>query len=294
LKKGSMIKTFSFNSVGEFLAHAQAALEANEAAHSLILGVCLRFRDQPAQATSRVCLKTIEDEGGLALAAMLTPPHNLSISGRPVNLDCSLGLLVSELAGEGWPIPGVLAPSPIARTFAENWAKKSQGSFQLAAQLNLLDLRQVPRPRPPVPVGQSRLRLAGEQDLALIARWFYGFTLEIFKSADDAEMRQMAEQRLRDKDVFVWEDGGQVVSMAMKNRPTRRSICVSHVYTPPELRGKGYATACVAELSRQLLQSGWEFCTLFVDVANLPACRAYQKIGYSLVSEYEEYRFPPL
>jgi predicted GNAT family acetyltransferase len=80
----------------------------------------------------------------------------------------------------------------------------------------------------------------------------------------------------------------------MKNRPTRRSICVSHVYTPPELRGKGYATACVAELSRQLLQSGWEFCTLFVDVANLPACRAYQKIGYSLVSEYEEYRFPPL
>jgi len=285
-----MIKTFSFNSVGEFLAHAQAALEADEAAHSLILGVCLRLRDQPAQATSQVYLKTIEDEGGLALAAMLTPPHNLSISGRPADLDCSLGLLVSELAGEGWPIPGVLAPSPIARTFTEKWAKKSPGGFQLTGQLNLLELRQVPRPL----TGQARLRPAGEQDLALISRWCYAFTLEIFKSADDAEMRQMAEQHLRDKDVFVWEDGGQVVSMAMKNRPTRRSICVSHVYTPPELRGKGYATACVAELSRQLLQSGWEFCTLFVDMANLPACRAYQKIGYSLVSEYEEYRFLPL
>lgn len=286
-----MIKTFSFNSAAEFLAHAQAALEADEAAHSLILGVCLRLRDQPTQATSQVCLKTIEDEGDLALAAMLTPPHNLSISGRPADLDCSLGLLVSELAGEGWPIPGVLAPAPIARLFAEKLAKKSQGGFHLAGQLNLLELRQAP-PRPPG--GQARLRPASQQDLALIARWFYGFTLEIFKSADETEARQMAEQRLRDKDVFVWEHGGRVVSMAMKNRPTRRSICVSHVYTPPELRGKGYATACVAELSHQLLQSGWEFCTLFVDVANLPACRAYQKIGYSLVSEYEEYRFPPL
>jgi predicted GNAT family acetyltransferase len=80
----------------------------------------------------------------------------------------------------------------------------------------------------------------------------------------------------------------------MKTRPTRRGVSVSYVYTPPELRGKGYATACVAELSRQLLQSGWEFCTLFVDVANLPACRAYQKIGYSLVCAYEEYHFQPV
>jgi len=224
-----------------------------------------------------------------------TPPHNLSISGRPADLDCNLGLLVSELAGEGWAITGAFAPAPIARLFAEKWAEKMQVGFQLTRKSNLLVLRQVPlgAPRLPVPVGQSRLRPAGEQDLALIARWCYGFTLEIFKSADETEARQMAEQRIRDRDVFVWEDGGQLVSMAMKNRPTRRNICVSQVYTPPELRGKGYATACVAELSRQLLQSRWEFCTLFVDVANLPACRAYQKIGYSLVCEYEEYHFRP-
>jgi predicted GNAT family acetyltransferase len=288
-----MIKAFSFNTAGEFLTHAQAALEADEAAHSLILGICTRLKNQPAQAPSRVCLKTIEDEGGLALAVMMDPPHNLTMSGQPADLDCSLGLLVSELSGEGWTIPGVQAPAPIARLFAEKWAKKSQGGFQLTGRLNLLELRQAPPALAPFSSGQARLRPASQDELALIARWCYAFTLEVFKTADEAEARQVAEQRTRDGDIFVWEDDGQVVSMAMKTRPTRRGISVSYVYTPPELRGKGYATACVAELSRQLLQSGWEFCTLFVDVANLPACRAYQKIGYSLVCAYEEYHFQP-
>lgn len=289
-----MIKAFSFNTAGEFLTHAQAALESDEAANSLILGVCLRLRNQPAQSANRVCLKTIEDERGLALAVMMTPPHNLSISGRPADLDCSLGLLVSELAGEGWTIPGVQAPAPIARLFAEKWAEKTHSGSRLTSQLNLLELRQAPPALAPFSSGQARLRPASQDELALIARWCYAFTLEVFKTADEAEARQVAEQRTRDGDIFVWEDDGQVVSMAMKTRPTRRGISVSYVYTPPELRGKGYATACVAELSCQLLQSGWAFCTLFVDVANLPAGRAYQKIGYRLVRAYEEYQFTSL
>jgi len=287
-----MNKISSFNDASEFLNHAQAALEADEATNSLILGICMRLRNQPTQAQDRICLKTIEDERDLRLAAMITPPHNLSLYAHPVDLDCTVGLLVSELAGEGWTVPGVLAPAQIARTFAEKWAEKTLTGFQRTGRLDLLELRQVPLPPPLEKPGC--LRLAGEQDLALIARWFYGFNIEIFKSADEAETHRMAEQRIRDGNVFVWEDNGQAVSMAMKNRPTRRSICVSQVYTPPDLRGKGYATACAGELSRRLLQDGWEFCTLFVDVDNLPAYHAYQKIGYRLVSNFAEYHFQPV
>ena len=284
-----MNKISTFNTAAEFLKHAQAALEADEAVNSLILGVCLRLRDQPAPAAGKICLKTIEDEHGLVLAAMMTPPHNLSINGHPFDLDCSMGILVGELRGEEWAIPGVLAPAPIARMFAEKWAEKTGLGFHLSGHLHLCELRQAPPP--PSSSGQAQLRPANQQELDLIARWFYEFTFEIFKSGDVAEARQTAEQRIRAEDVFVWEVGDQPVSMAMKNRPTRRSMCVSHVYTPPALRGKGYATACVGELSRQLLHSGWEFCTLFVDVNNLPAYRAYQTIGYRLVSDYEEYHF---
>jgi uncharacterized protein len=285
-----MNKISTFNTAAEFLQHAQAALEAGEAENSLILGVCLRLRDQPAPPAGRICLKTIEDEHGLALAAMMTPPHNLSINGHPFDLDCSMGILVGELKSEEWMIPAVQAPVPIARMFAEKWAEKTGTGFHLSGHLHLFELRQPP---PPASSAQARLRLASQEELALIARWCYEFFLEIFKSADEAEAYKMAEQHIQAGEVFVWEDNGQVVSMAMKNRPTRRSIAISYVYTPPAQRDKGYATACVGELSRQLLHSGWEFCTLFVDVNNLPAYRAYQKIGYQLVSDYEEYHFEP-
>jgi ribosomal protein S18 acetylase RimI-like enzyme len=203
---------------------------------------------------------------------------------------------VGELKNEEWTVPGILAPAPIARMFAGKWAENAPTNFHLSGHLHLFELRQAPpdllQPSPAA-FGQAHLRPANLTELELIAGWFYGFSFEVFKIADQARARQAAEQRIRDGDVFVWDDGGQAVSMAMKNRPTRRSICVSQVYTPPELRGKGYATACVADLSRQLLHSGWEFCTLFVDVNNLSAYRAYQKIGYRLVSDYEEYHFEP-
>ncbi len=284
-----MNKIFSFTNPGSFLDHTQADLEAEEAINSLTLGVCMRMRNQPGWETGRACLKVIEDDGGLALAAMMTPPHNLSVTGHPLDPDCAMGLLVGELASEGWTVPGILAPDSIARLFAEQWAKKTGLPFHLFETLHLFDLRQVLLPPPPPE--QGRLRQASGADLPLVGRWRYNFNMEIFQTGDEAEMMGDAQKRVQAGDVFVWETGGQPVSVAMKNRPTRRSICVSQVYTPPEQRGKGYATACVSELSRQLLQSGWEFCTLFVNVANLPAYHAYQRIGYRLVEEFEEYHF---
>ena len=63
------------------------------------------------------------------------------------------------------------------------------------------------------------------------------------------------------------------------------------VYTPPALRGRGYATACVGALSRLLLDAGWALCALFADVANLAANRVYERVGYRPVCEVDEILF---
>jgi predicted GNAT family acetyltransferase len=124
----------------------------------------------------------------------------------------------------------------------------------------------------------------------LVARWWYGFYLEIFGEADQEEADRGARLRIAEGDIYLWEDE-QPVSVAMKTRPTRNGVSVGLVYTPPELRQRGYATACVGELSRMLLESGWEFCALFVNLANAAASRVYQKIGYRPVCDYDEYAF---
>ncbi len=109
-------------------------------------------------------------------------------------------------------------------------------------------------------------------------------------SADPEECKKTAAYKLADGDIFIW-GAGEPVSMACKTRPTKRGISVGMVYTPPELRRRGFATACVGELSRLLLREGWAYCTLYADLANPVSNGIYQKIGYRPIGDFEEYGF---
>ena len=66
---------------------------------------------------------------------------------------------------------------------------------------------------------------------------------------------------------------------------------VAPVYTPPDERGHGYATALVADLSRELLARGRRWCFLYADLANPSANRIYRAIGYRPVADALQLRF---
>ena len=102
--------------------------------------------------------------------------------------------------------------------------------------------------------------------------------------------REIAELRIADRDLFIWDDGGPV-STVTKTRHSTHGIVVSLVYTPPAHRNRGYASAAVAALSQQLLDAGWEFCALFTDLANPTSNSIYQRIGYRPVADFDEYIF---
>ena len=88
----------------------------------------------------------------------------------------------------------------------------------------------------------------------------------------------------------MWEDGDRV-SMCSRSRPTLHGASIGLVYTPPGLRGRGYASACVADLSQRILDSGKAFCTLFTDLANPTSNAIYQRIGYRPLCDFREIRF---
>jgi predicted GNAT family acetyltransferase len=284
--EGVRVKIRTYANAKSFLESTQAALESNEAANSLMLGVCERLVRHPERFEADPCLKTVEDEKGLVLAAMITPPHNLVVYGHRGDLDVGTEILIQSLIDEGWRVPGVLGPSEAATRAAQRWAEVTGRVCRLKGRQRVYELRKVNRPVPE----HGRLRLATEEDVDLVARWRHGFHQDIFGEGDLEESARAARLRIGDGNVYLWEDG-HPVSMAMKTRPTRNGISVTLVYTPPALRGRGYATACVGELSRMLLASGWAFCALFADVANVPANRVYQRVGYVPVCDYDEYAF---
>jgi len=97
-------------------------------------------------------------------------------------------------------------------------------------------------------------------------------------------------RRLADDRLFVWDDGGPV-SLVGTSPPVAGVVRVSLVYTPPAARGRGYASALVAAVSRRAMAAGAPQCMLYADGANPTANRVYQAVGYRRVTDARDYAF---
>jgi len=95
------------------------------------------------------------------------------------------------------------------------------------------------------------------------------------------------------RQVMLWEDG-HTVSLACSGARTPNGSRIGPVYTPPEERGHGYASACVAALSQLQLDQGRRFCFLFTDLANPTSNHIYPMIGYQNTDvEFQVFSFHP-
>jgi predicted GNAT family acetyltransferase len=280
------MKITTSQDAGSFLRKTQVPLESNEACNSLILGICQRLAAHREKANTTIYLKTVEEEKSVVIAAMMTPPHNLVLAEFEGNVMAAASELAGNLYAEGGKIPGVFGPGRAPQYFAERWAEINRCDFNRVRKQIVYTLRQVAK----VALPKGELRIAAESDSELLAGWWYAFQQKFYDEVNEKDALNATNNRIGQKNLYIWEDG-QPVSMAIKTRPTRNGISISMVYTPPEFRGNGYATACVSALSQLLLNQGYKFCALFADAANTPANRLYRKIGYMPVCEYNEYRF---
>ena len=82
------------------------------------------------------------------------------------------------------------------------------------------------------------------------------------------------------------QDGSPVAASSFNARLTD-TVQIGGVWTPPELRGHGYARACVAGSLLIARATGAHRSILFTAVDNLPAQRAYRALGYREVGDYE-------
>lgn len=128
-------------------------------------------------------------------------------------------------------------------------------------------------------------------------QWVTAFVSEALREPDPTRVEQLVDAHPwpERRSIFLCEDGQppRPVSMAAFTGPTPNGIRVDAVYTPPEQRRRGYATACVAALSQWLLHSGHRYCFLYTDLSNPTSNHIYQTIGYEPVCDVDEYKFGP-
>ncbi len=292
------MKLTRYARAADFLRRARVPLEREEAANNLMVGISARVAENPDYyGRFPIYLATLDEGEDVVAAAIRTPPHNVIVHStrdddpEPLRLILDDLLEFTALGAADSPagrIPGVTGHLAVARTFAELWSQRTGRSFEVAMRQRIYELRQVTPPRG-VP---GRLRQAYTDDLATLAEWVANFNVDAYlPPLDPLEAWGLAERRVDAGDLFLWENGGQPVSMAAKVRPTSHGMSISLVYTPRDQRNHGYASACVAALSQQMLDAGWAFCTLYTDLSNPTSNSIYQRIGYRPVCDSTEYHF---
>ncbi len=217
------------------------------------------------------------DGGDVEAVVLHTPPFPLLLGGLPAGSAAELAAL---LAGAGRQLPGVNSHEEAAGRFAAAWSEETGIGYTTFGRSRLYRLAGLVEPDP-IPDGAPRL--AGEPDRNLLERWVAAFAEEV---NDLTGMRPgVVSERLGYQGLTLWEAQGQPVAMAGHNRPAAGVVRVGPVYTPPQLRGRGYGGAVTAAVTSAAIGSGAREVVLFTNAANATSNALYRRLGYQPVAE---------
>ena len=127
-----------------------------------------------------------------------------------------------------------------------------------------------------------------DADVDLLVGWNVAFRIEGLNGSDSPGLREAVRQELElwiaEDRGFVLEVGGAPVAQAGFNAVIPDMVQVGFVFTPPQLRGRGYAAQAVAGALQIARARGAVRATLFTQ--NPQAERAYARLGFEPVEDY--------
>ena len=271
-----MIKIISHNHASELISLSGGYLEQNESENNLPIGLAYRLAEDPYYYGSELpLLLSILEQGRVVGVSLMTPPKRIILSRIRANPQAAIVHLVDHLREIDIQIPGVVGPETEAQVFAECWVEGIRGvSISIDKRMRVFEARRVTH----LPLSPGTLRLARLHDHPLMAKWIAALSEAIGEPTSFDSAKSRAKQLIKNQELYIWDNDGPV-SIAGVSRPMRNGATIGVVYTPPEHRGKGYATSCVLLLTKKLL-AHYSFCSLYTDLANPTSNSIYTKIGY--------------
>ncbi|GAA2475841.1 GNAT family N-acetyltransferase [Streptomyces gobitricini] len=270
--------------VEEFRREAGPYLEADPARNTALLTVSetvLRYGPRPYGddgGDARFGWWRRTPAGPVEGAFVWTPPKDPLFGPMP---DEAARRLARVLRGTA-DVRGVKGGDGPAQAFAAEWTGGDAYAWRVVVRSRLFRLGDLAPPRP-APPGTARRATA--EDVPLVAAWMRAFAADI---GDDpaADQTGNAARRVAHGGLYLWETGGRPVSMAAHSPLVAGQSRVSPVYTPPASRGRGYAGAATAAVSRAAREAGARQVLLFADVADPTSTALYQRLGYHPVADH--------
>ena len=193
-------------------------------------------------------------------------------------------LLATALHARGEVVGGVNGALPAAEECAQELATLTGGEVRGGVHTRLHRLDRVVTPAP----ASGSLRAATVGDVDLVVAWFDAFAAAADEQAGrpPGSMHRMTTdrgamlRRLEREEVWLWvEEDGTPVHLTALHPASFGVARIAPVFTPRELRGRGYAGNTVAAISQRILDAGDVPC-LYTDQANPASNSLYAALGY--------------
>ncbi len=297
-----------FDNVVEYVAHVRPFLLAAEAENNVLLGILDRLVSGDHDYREPLLLGVVERVETTSLAGgdtesaaadapvggdhphgtgrhdspvigclWRTPPFKLGMTAMPDPAATVAARALAELMPD---LDMAFGPTDTMRRFAAVWSEVTGAGFHEGMRQGVYRLDRV---NPPPNKARGEMVEANASDLPMVVDWGVAFRHDSHVQAGDPEVLGM--RLIRERCLHFWVDGGRPRSMAAAVAFTENGARVGWVYTPREERGRGYATALVAELSQLMLDGGRRFCFLYADLANPTSTGIYERLGYRKVVE---------
>ncbi len=277
------MKLYRSQSIQRFCSRTQETLLRHQAEHNLLLVIQQMLLQSPNAGQPLPYLARVEENNSILGVAIHMLLRNVVLSKFS---DVAVAQLFAEdICNAGIEIPGVAGLTVEVQAFVQAWQRLTQQPMALAMEMRIHRLTQVQT----LSRANGQLRVAEGCDRNLIHHWSEAFDQEAFGHVKEWTA-QIVDRQLERGSIYLW-DNGSPVSMAIGRGSNPGGGRIGPVYTPPEYRQQGYATACVATLSQRLLEQGYSSCFLYTDQSNPTSNHIYQKIGYQYQCDWLEYRF---
>jgi RimJ/RimL family protein N-acetyltransferase len=297
---------FTTGSVEKFLAEAGPFLKAEPARNTVILSVTDTLRRQPAPARARpgpdqpasARARPGPDQPAFGWWRPGSAPATVAgafmhTPGLPVVLTAmsrdAAAALPASLDAVSRRIPGVNAEPQAAEAFAAAWRQRTGESATVHLRTRLFRLGTL---SPPDPAPRGTARVAGPRDRDQLIEWSAAFTAEI-GDPPGQDHAAAVDDKLSHGGIMIWEAAGALASIAAITRVVTRTARVSSVYTPPALRGRGYAGGATTAATQAALEAGAAEVVLYTDLANPTSNALYQRLGYRPVEDRVALSFAP-
>ncbi|MFH7340519.1 GNAT family N-acetyltransferase [Streptomyces sp. KHY 26] len=271
-----------------FLARTGAFLRSRPVRHIVTLGVFEglgAWRAAPDGPRASPVFGWLERAGEVGATFYHLPSRGIGLTPlTPAQADG----LAARLAGLGYVFPYVSADQDTAAAFAAAWRRHAGVTAEAGVRLCLYRLGELTPPRP-APAGRGRA--VGEGDRERLMGWCRRFAADVGEDVT-IDAGTWAGTRFAGKRYTFWElPDGTPVSMAGRKPLVAGVAQVDPVYTPDRLRGRGFAGAVTAEVSRAALAAGAREVVLFTNAANPTSNALYQRLGFVRVSGWAVWDF---